>query len=451
MNRDHFSRLQTLVAFEIDRFRETLKRLRASHFPSAVALQLIDELFYYLAEGEKSLPQIATDFAVDPEGASSRLQSEHRKLLGKFWYLEAIEDARTDSVPWSIIPSVERFAKELITDRQILATGTTEFNYGIRWNEGSPAGLDKFYILSLPKIHRANPFLHVLIGHEFFHPLLSGFLTKARKTVSEQVRQGCLDIFKSHDEVVEDLFTRRRLDQLVELTLEFWKKALEEIMCDLGCGAIFGPAAILSSSYFALSQNLDEQPSSEGQFYPPWRYRLRVLLKYVLDPNETNSALKSLQRVLVDAEVKDDWDRLSAQLKSIRELTLLREDLNAINENPFLKLAYDSVDKSLDAAWTYIESITAQLPGRWTNSIAQVPCLLKCLDSFVPPGEFRTPNEKLGVAAELTAMNLAGWLYLLRLGDSSSLADFHRICHLMLKAYEDSELKRAFAAAKQRI
>jgi hypothetical protein len=276
MNRDHFFRLQTLVAFEIDRFRETLKRLSASHFPSAVALKLINELFSFLAESETSLANIAADFREDPEGAGSRLRSEHRKLLGKFWYLEAIEDARTECVPWSIIPSIERLAGKLITERELLATATTEFNYGIRWNEKTPTGLGKFYILSLPRVHRANPFLHVLIGHEFIHPLLNEFFNREYKKVSVQIRDGCLQILRSQGET-EDLFTPPRLDQLVEVTLGIWRRALEEIMCDLGCGAIFGPAALLSSSYFALSQNLDEQPSPEGQFYPPWRYRLRVL------------------------------------------------------------------------------------------------------------------------------------------------------------------------------
>lgn len=71
MNRDHYYRLKTLVEFEIDRFRETIKRLSASHFPSGVAARLIDELLNYLDERESRLSEIASIFEIDPKGVQA--------------------------------------------------------------------------------------------------------------------------------------------------------------------------------------------------------------------------------------------------------------------------------------------------------------------------------------------------------------------------------------------
>lgn len=450
MKPDHFYRLETLVGFEIERFAKTLKKLRASHFPSAVAIQLIDELRSALENQQAMLDRIVADYADDPEGAGNRLKSEHRKLLGKLEFLQAIENARTDEVPWSIIPSVERLARVLIPDREILTTGTAEFNYAILWNDArSPAGQSRFFLLYLPKVHRANAFLHLLIAHELFHPLLSTFFQQQIPSVLPSLRDGCLKILKNRGEE-DDLFAPSRLDQLVELVLTVWRRAMEEVMCDLGCSAIFGPAALLSTSFFAFSQNLDEPPSPEGSFYPPWRFRLRAILKYSLDSKAGAKSISQLRDALIEAGLGEDWGRLHEKIDSIRELTAVQRDTTAIDRNPYVKLAYEFVNSSLAPAWQFIESLSLKLDERWTEMIEQVSALRNSLESLVPPGEFRASSKNiLGFPAALTAIAIAGWLYQLRdevpTESAERLTKFRRTCRLILKAFEDSELKRSFS------
>jgi hypothetical protein len=214
MTPDQFYRLEMLVIFAIDRFGKALDRLEASHFPSSVPKSFLQQLRSDIASQEAEVEQILIDVADDPEGASDRLCSEHRKLLARLIYLQAAENAKTDDVPWSLIPSIERMARTLLPDRDILTTTLSDFNYQIAIPNSAPHGINKYLILFLPKLHRANAFLHVLIGHELFHPLLEPFLVQESKSVLPTLRNGCLQLLLNAGES-DNLFTRRRVDEIV--------------------------------------------------------------------------------------------------------------------------------------------------------------------------------------------------------------------------------------------
>lgn len=447
MNGNHFSRLQTLVEIGLDRFGKVLDRLETHHFPSPVAIELIEELRKEVNDRHSEIRIIAQDFSHDPIGAGQRLRSEHRKLLEKLQYLQAIENARTDEVPWSLIPSIERLAASLFADRRVLTTSVPDLNYQIRWNEEPPNGLRRFFILYLPQIHRANSFLHLLIGHELFHPLLNSHLTIQASTVLPKIRQGCIDIYKAKG-LPNDVFKNQRLDQLIQYVTEVWIRALTEVMCDLGSAMLFGPAAILSISAFALSQSLDERPSSQGQFYPPLRLRLRKILEFAFEHDEFKSALTSLSSDLRAIHFEADVQRLDLALDDIRQLAAPSTDMQQINSDPLLKLAYDCLQDSLADAWRFVRQKGTAIDDRWTQTVAQVPQLLTGFELLMPPGEFREQTERIGKPSQISAIANAAWIFQLRAESLPSaderIAAFKRTCRLMLKAFEDSELKRSF-------
>ena len=450
MNPNHFFRLKTLVAFEIGRFDKALIKLHAAQYPSAVAHDFIEYLRGELESQRTAMAEILQDFPEDPIGAVSRLKSEHRKLQDKLQFLDAIENARIDEVPWSLIPTIERYGSKLLSGRRILTTATTDVNYAIRWYRSPSEGVGSFFTLYTPKVHRANAFLHILFGHELFHPILDEFFDQHTAVVAPTLREGCKRLLSAAG-AATDLFAPQRLGELVELSLSVWRRGLEELMCDLGCASVFGPAALLSASSLALSENLDEPPAPD-QFYPPWRLRMRIMLQHSIDTNAGAAALAHAETQLKREGLQSEWQRLAEAVADIRSLTLDQTDVQNINVNPLLKLAYEAVNGSISDAREYVQRKAAVLDDRWTETIQQVPSLLRCLETLIPPGELRNPGARIGQPASSSAIALAGWVYQLRHerpgSNSSDVASFKRTCRLMLKAFEDAELKRRFAETK---
>ena len=274
MTSQQFHRVLLHSQYELDRFDVALSRLSAYQFPSEVAKDLIAIQEQESKRATAALKAIVDDYSDDPAGASSRLNSEYRKLTKRRYYLDVLEKARSDEVPWSLVPSIERLASLILPNRKILMTTTPHMNYSVNWSQ-------PIVTLFLPKLHRANAFLHVLIGHELFHPAIGNFFPGEESIVSPKLRDECKKLLGMRD--VPDLFSQKRLDNILSYATEAWRRGLEELMCDMGAASLFGPAALWTISGLAASQDLDVEPSMDNQFYPPWRMRIKTVLEYVLD------------------------------------------------------------------------------------------------------------------------------------------------------------------------
>ena len=269
MKSHQFQRVMLHVRFELDRFNSTLSKLEAYEYPSDVALKLIAVQQSESANAATSLGQIADDFVDDPDGAAARLVSEFRKLMRRRRFLEVLEKARSDEVPWSLVPSVERLSTQLLPGMSVLITSSPAMDYMVSWSPG----LATVY---LPNLHRSNGFLHVLIGHELFHPVVAEFLNRERAKAKPKLHSICQSHLKKLG-FQPDLFFQQRLDDLLNYALQQWEKGIMELMCDMGAASVFGPAVLWTLSGFAATQDMNSPPSSQFQFYPPWRMRIRVV------------------------------------------------------------------------------------------------------------------------------------------------------------------------------
>lgn len=445
MNASHFHRLFTLVLFEIGRFEKALARLQSTQYPSRSPKGFIQLLINCLKTHRLALNEIREDYSHDPLGGGARLKSEHRKLVEKFTYLEILDNSKTDEVPWSLIPGIERVAGALIPGRRILTSSTSDLNYQISWNTRLPVEMDTYFILLLPKVHRANAFLHLLVGHELFHPLVDTFVDGERAGVQKLLKEKCSKLLKSAD---DDLFKKTRLDQLVLAAEEVWEFGLKELMCDMGCAAIFGPAGVLSASLFAsTTHSLDESPTRAGN-YPPWRMRLRTMIRYAVDSDKSARQLTHVCQVLEDHGFKDERDRFLAAITNEREIVALETDRPVIQSEPIVKIVYEEIEACLDRAWEFVQSTADKSEDCWGQSVSQLPHLLKSLRNAVPPGEVRVAGQRIGVPASISAIANASWIHFLSLefeDDGTRLVEeFKKTCRLMLKAFEDSELIRHF-------
>ena len=94
-------------------------------------------------------------------------------------------------------------------DRDVLITSTPEMTYMVQW---APTDSKSDITVYLPKLHRSNAFLHVLIGHELFHPLIYDFISREGKNVLPTIRDECKDEYKKTFPNDFNLFDSTRLD-----------------------------------------------------------------------------------------------------------------------------------------------------------------------------------------------------------------------------------------------
>ncbi|MEN6406355.1 MAG: hypothetical protein ABFC77_07780 [Thermoguttaceae bacterium] len=463
MNKPLITRLQMLVAFELDSLEKRLDQARSFHYPSAVAVKFIDSLIEELKQQRLQIKQAISDFLPEyPQRVTNELRSQHRLLINKLTCLDSLKNAQTQNVPWSLVPSIERIASELSQGSQLLTTCTYALNYSIRWYPTPKSPIHQFSILQLPIIHKHNAFLHLLIGHELFHPLLQQFFVTQTPSVVARLKAAI-----SH---LNQPPAKNRLDKLVEFVRYAWQRAIEELMCDMGCAILFGPAAVFASIAFQMGSNLDEAPSSDGSFYPPPRYRIREVMHRVFGESVIGEAeqfhaglegtattpIQKLAALLKEDE-RTSW---AADILSEHRETILREirkndDLVPINQNPLLKTAYEEVQAVLPDAWNYIRQIATSAGMVWLSTIDEVPFLLRSLELLVPPGEIRdTKAPGQTKSPSLPSIAIATWLYQLKCEASvdasleQAMKSYSRCCRLMLKGFEDVELRREYDAGK---
>jgi len=341
----------------MDSFEGRLIHLLSRDYPTPVGKDFIEALFVDLRDRRYRVSALVADYVNDPKGAEDQLRSEHRKFVLRFPFLDALENAQTQRVAWSLAPSIESFARHLFPGKHLLTSSDSAYNYSVQfWTQAATGNLTNFYILRLPSLHRLDAFLHVLIGHELYHPILSSFFDAAQSSVLGELRDKCSQLLKNQPQL-GPLFDAKRLDRVLEVTRTIWRRALEELMCDMGCAVLFGPAAVLALLTFALTSNLDAMPASPG-FYPPFRFRLRTIMRYAFGAEGYGADLDRLTGALSgDGELAetasvfmDHWNQLTSAIAS-------SDDLAAIDTDALTKIAYSEVHSHLSDAWMFIKNL----------------------------------------------------------------------------------------------
>lgn len=436
--------------FKLDRFSIYLDRLEGYDYPSKSAGTRIKALRDKLKCCSGNLTEIENDYSDDSSGSIDRLNSEYRKLLAYRIQLEILDRARSDEVPWSLVPSIESISNRMMPDRDVLITSTPEMTYMVQW---APTDSKPDITVYLPKLHRSNAFLHVLIGHELFHPLVYDFISREGKNVLPTIRDECKDEYKKTFPNDFNLFDSTRLDQAINISLNALETGLTELMCDMGAVSLFGPAALWSLSAFASTYDQDHEISGDTCFYPTWKTRLKTVLDFL----ETQGTLDT------HGKLKTHISKLTALLRAPHyeaeldchaneiETSLRNEALNCSkptpsNKDPYIAIAYRQISSSLRKAQGEIQSITAGLGDNWSEYLDEIPKLLRRLALNVPPSEIIEPPEKKSKPAHFTSIVNASWIERLVQESKGSLSVeiYQLLNRLTLKAIEDSEIKKDY-------
>lgn len=176
---------------------------------------------------------------------------------------------------------------------ELLLYTENQYNYRIVWWENLTRKLQRYCFVSLPSLHRTNVLMHNLIGHELFHPRCKQFTTSLQNSVATEIAEKCKQTFPTLDP--QTLFGQNELARRNRIIMFAWERALHELLCDMFCGELFGPASLLGMQAYASFSDWMAQPSPENNFYPPWQYRFEVVWQNAINKDSLdNSTVISL-------------------------------------------------------------------------------------------------------------------------------------------------------------
>jgi hypothetical protein len=394
-----------------------------------------------------------------------------------------VESAQTIRLPCSIIRAVEKLAEGLLGNRvRIMLRPQWHYNYATLIEDlgggyrsrltdlpthllskktirGCLARLSRpFHLISFPAIERTNVLLHPLIGHEVGHLLTSDSPTasqeaeywrRVRPRVNQITAEELALEVPRRARIARQKTEERLRNRNAKLVIHCWRRALEELLSDAVEAMVFGPAALFASLLMAMQEGFDVAPGGDNDFYPPWRYRLRLILRLVSDSTRPRFFPFSPD-VFRGSDAAQRARRVNEYYRRIEAIVAEKSDLEVIAAVPLLKVAYDNIDKYYGIG---IEDLRAKKGVKQRTMSPQrlftfLPSLLERLDARVPPNAIEESICDSRVAGFVDIVN-AAWFYRIAAGErvdaakrdvEAVLEARSRLDHLTLKAVEYGDL-----------
>lgn len=183
---------------------------------------------------------------------------------------------------------------------------------------------------------------------------------------------------------------------------------------------LFGPAALFSTFDVAVQSGFDIAPSERNEYYPPWRKRIREVLRVV---DEVTSRLLSVKPSLflmpapmsLAERAKDlELDRdvraslVNDRIITIRTTAAAATDEKAINRDAFAKISYSALRNYIDVATKEVKALIGERVVNKKQLSARLPVLIERLDAGVPPNaEHDMPSRKLSKVGLVDVLNSA--------------------------------------------
>lgn len=439
-------RIYHQIETELSIFHNQLNKLEVPNYPTELGRKIIEDLFGKEREYQREIQSIMDEKDDDPEGAKRKLIARiHNPLVQQdVKFLDWLRGAQTQNVPWSFIPCIERLAQAIIPEHKLLTYCAHYYNYGIIWSQSERLAPYPYTVLSLPRLHRTNVLWHTLIGHELFHPRCAEFIIKYNQEVLTKITEQCKETFPIEETV--DLFKvleEKHLDRITNATHLAWRRAMEELLCDMACAELFGPAAILATRAFAACSPIKEMPSPDNNFYPPRLFRFEVVWKNSID-------LQKLAAIYTKCKKSEAINCFKQEMESFAELVSLSEGAALLEKHPQAKIAYDQVQRLLPEANKFVKKVLPDKVCKWHSEkvLDQIPELLERLEKGIPPNELVVRiNKSAGKekyetqSAELSAILIAGWIYETywqkKYDQDAEIMPYETMSRLLLKACED--------------
>lgn len=462
---DKFSILSVanLVENEYLAFLNEIKKLEVLEYPTSACMDFLSQLRTEGENGLKKIKRIRRKVLSAPNLSNSgtleidEIKAVRVRLIQSLApYIDWLNGAQTKKVPWSFIPTAERLAKGIIPRIHPILYSENNYNYRIVWWENPGRKLHRYCFVSLPSLHRTDVSMHNLIGHELFHPRCKQFTKDLENPVATEIAEKCKQAHPDID--TNTLFGQNKLAQLNKIVMFIWERALHELLCDMFCAELFGPASLLGMRAYASFSDSMAQPRPDNNFYPPWQYRFEVVWQKAINKDRLDKLWEEISKHQDIHDIGESF-RMEVVNFTLEKALDSTSGLDFVINLPdsLLPIAYRKVNDVLDDAHKYVMTRVAKMSSKWSDKrvLEQIPYLLRRLQNGIPPNEipnFSYDNKKKkgnysSQAAELPAILIAGWMYQVyrerNYGKRNmKLLPFETLCRLLLKACEDSEMIR---------
>lgn len=449
-------RIYHQIKNELLTFQNELKKLSVPDYPSEICFKVIDELDKRVDNYEKLLSKIIDDLTPDEqdeniikECKNKIVTSIHSPLVTQdAKFLNWLSKSQTRKVPWSFVHRIEHLGEKILPEKQVLIYSEDKYNYEVCWARNPGVAPYPYFIISLPLLHRTNILWHTLIGHELFHPRCYEFIDKYNQEILTEIRDAVSEKSKEllPEEGPENLFSETEKKNLivdVSNVIHFaWRRALEELLSDMACAEIFGPAGLLAMNAFSACSVKNTIPEPANNFYPSWQYRLEIVWKEFIDENILNTLCSSIKNKEIAQSFRSETER-------IKFLVDKKEGDKLVKSHKHAKIAYSEIDKVLPEAVAFVKSTIPADIGKWydADTLEHIPDLVERLENGIPPNEIileiDEKNEKYKTKpATLSGIILAGWIYETYWQEKfqgDNLMPYNTMSRLLLKACEDIE------------
>jgi hypothetical protein len=396
-----------------------VEELSVSDYPEATANRLFNFLIAFLRElGSR----------IDRTTAEQELRFVSQLIQNLGVYLEWLDNANTSQTPRALAHLLKALMDRMEPQSGVVAIPQAKYNYSIRNLGDSLKKIVEYWVpksrhhafdqftsspiklIAFPRIERDNVVAHAIFGHELGHPIATAFLDGERTDAKHQAKQ--TEIQKQVDALAQAIMKSaggspamqfKLQTQIFDDVLQIRLRAIEELVSDFVGVRIFGPSAVFAMYDLLWTGDWDSPPTS-GEWYPPSRQRLRLMLEQL----EQSGAV---QKFLDTAGERGEpyGTALSEFVAQTKALTALTSDRARINADPTLKIAYDWVEETLPDAFAFAEARAKDVAFNVDEALKHLPELLYRLELGIPPNEVGDP---LGpTAVDFRASLLAAWIY----------------------------------------
>jgi hypothetical protein len=350
---------------------------------------------------------------------------------------------RASDLPWSLIPAFEFVLRqELGDDYGLLLRPSWEYNYSVysvdlrtilikilevflpHRVESFTGATRHIHVFTFPFVEKNNVVLNSVLGHEighFFHDTWRrndgvAIIDAARTVLWETYNaQHSGELFEPYNST--------------ENGIRILEGMFREIVSDIVGYRLFGPSMLYSLYYLSLSYPRNEPPSKDTGYYPPFKYRVRLLMDCV-DADESPLSI-------FEKSERDGAKAIRAIHDSIRHYLKQTDDRTALQQ---CMVETRFFEKKLPEVLEYVERTVKQQP----MSFDRIPILFEQLRLRIPI------NEHESKPVTLPEILMAGWLHyftLLESDDHRSFVDDYRVLmRLLLKSIYSGYVHESFSS-----
>lgn len=437
------SRCQAIIV----KCQKFLSRTYVSESPVTLS-KTISKMSSYLEASVKSIYNSISWDSVNDEDAlncMNRLRDADgiTKLLAA--HLRYIDAATTLKLPWSIVKPFTKLINSLMPNTTIMFRPLWKYNYTVIATDIKKAYRDllseyeddisnehgnletvfenmenPFHIISFPSLERKTILLHCLLGHEIGHLISQPFFTKDLDrqfniNTREQIKSSVKAEIESMRLPTDNLFTpvieRDKTQFAIDTAIRVWKRGLEELLADIIGAMLFGPAVLFSTLEMALQDAFDSIPRQENNFYPPWRMRIREILKIIEQQHSGTKYYEVFFPLKVENfENKNVREKINARFDLIKTISTSNDDMEVINRNPILSIAYKQVLNDISVA---TEEFRSKLSGNLITPESlyrYLPHLIERLNNGITPNAYEPSVEDRKTVSIVEIIN-AAWFH----------------------------------------